>query len=112
MPADPLEALRRDLRAFVDERDWAQFHAPKDLAAAVSVEAGELLEEFLWKPDVPADRRAAVAAEAADVYLYLLLLADRCGFDLVEAARAKLEANRAKYPVEKARGSAAKYDRL
>ena len=110
------EAVRKDLRAFVDERDWDAFHSPKDLALSVAVEAGELLELFQWRDPAAAalspEDRARLAEETADVVMYCMLLADKAGFDLLEAVSAKLAANRAKYPVEKARGRADKYDRL
>ncbi len=109
------EALRADLRQFVDEREWDAFHAPKDLAVSLSIEASELLEVFQWRDGAaPLDEeaRARVAEETADVFLYALLLADKAGFDLLEAARVKLSANRSKYPVEKARGRSDKYDVL
>jgi dCTP diphosphatase len=111
----PLEALRADLRRFVEARDWDRFHDAKDLALSLNVEAGELLELFQWREagkPLSDEERRRVAEETADVLLYALLLADKTGFDLVEAARQKLAANAAKYPVEKARGRADKYDRL
>lgn len=109
------DALRAALRAFVDEREWSRFHHPKDLALSLSVEAAELLELFQWRAaDEPLDdeRRARVGEELADVLMYAMLLADRADIDLLAATRAKLEANRAKYPVAKARGRSDKYDRL
>jgi dCTP diphosphatase len=110
------ESIRKDLRAFVDERDWDAFHSPKDLALSVAVEAGELLEVFQWRDPkasaLSSEDRARLAEETADVVLYCMLLADKAGFDLLEAVSAKLGANRAKYPAEKARGRADKYDRL
>lgn len=116
MPADDrLDAARADLRAFVDEREWDAFHAPKDLALSLCVESGELLEIFQWRPsDAPLtdEDRRRVREETADVAMYALLLADKVGFDLVDAIRDKLALNRAKYPAEKARGKADKYDRL
>ena len=104
----PLTQLLTDFR---DERDWAQFHNPKDLAIALSVEAGELLETFLWKPAEQADPQRT-REELADVFAYALLLADRLDLDVEEIVREKIELNRAKYPVAKARGTAAKYDAL
>lgn len=107
-----------DLRSFVDERAWDPFHTPKDLAVGLTVEAGELLENFQWQDPRPADIRAdprrlqQVRDETADVFLYALLLADKIGFDVLEAARAKLAANRIKYPIEKSRGKATKYTEL
>jgi NTP pyrophosphatase (non-canonical NTP hydrolase) len=101
-------------RAFRDERDWAQFHNPKDLALSISLEASELLECFQWSGadlDVP-DKRERMAEELADVMIYCALFADAAGIDAVEAMARKLEANARKYPVGKARGSAAKYTEL
>ena len=113
---EPLLAL---LRKFRDDRDWKQFHNPKDLAAAIAIEAGELQELFLWKTteDVAADlaspsRRQAVVDELADVLICSLLLADCLHVDIDEAVRAKTAANARKYPVGKARGSARKYTEL
>jgi len=112
-----MEALLDEIRTFVIERDWEQFHAPKNLAIAVAVEAAELLEPFMWlTPDesraAPPSLRERSAEEAADVFICLMMLCDKLGIDLLEAARRKLEKNRAKYPVEKAKGNAAKYDEL
>ena len=107
--------LRRDLRAFIDEREWDQFHSPKDLAVGLNVEAGELLEHFQWKSPSAEELRAdagklgEVRDEVADVFMYAMLLADKLGFDVLAASRAKLAKNRAKYPVEKARGNPRKY---
>jgi NTP pyrophosphatase (non-canonical NTP hydrolase) len=114
---DSLDDLRDAVRAFVDERDWAQFHTPKNIAMALTVEAAELQEHFQWltaeqSEALAADQRAAVADELADVQVYLVRLADRLGIDLLEACAAKLEKNRAKYPVELARGRATKYTEL
>ena len=111
--------IEKRVRRFRDERDWKQFHKPKDVAVSVAIEAAELLEHFQWKSDAEvtsylADpkHRAAVAAEMADVLLLLVSAADVTGVDLYAAALAKIEANAAKYPVAKSKGSAAKYDRL
>ncbi len=121
MDADPrsFDALVAAVRRFRDERDWARFHNPKDLAVSVAIEAAELLEQFQWRDaDAVAahladpEGRRAVADEVADVLLLLVSLGDASGIDLLEAARAKLAQNAAKYPVEKARGRADKYDRL
>ena len=104
---------------FRDDRDWAQFHKPKDLAAAIAIEAGELQERFLWKTDAEADRdladpakKAGVAEEIADVVMFAMLLSDRLGIDLADAIAAKLAVNAKKYPVKLARGSARKYTEL
>lgn len=112
---DPLIRLRDALREFAAARDWDQFHTPRNLATALAVEAAELLEPFQWLTDaeaaaLPAETRAAVEQEMADVLLYLVRLADRMGVDLEQAAFAKIARNAEKYPVEKSRGSARKYD--
>jgi dCTP diphosphatase len=105
------------LRRFAEERDWDQFHSPKNLSAALAVEAGELLEHFQWLTDEqsrnlsPSDKER-VALEIADVFLYLLRLTDRLDVDLLSVARKKLELNAKKYPVERARGTARKYTDL
>lgn len=99
------------LRQFRDERDWAQFHNGKDLALALSIEASELLELFLWKPAEDADP-AKLREELADVFAYALLLADKYGLDVGQIVLDKIEKNRQKYPVEKAKGSAKKYHEL
>jgi NTP pyrophosphatase (non-canonical NTP hydrolase) len=113
-PAEPLAQLRDALRQFAAERDWNQFHSPKNLATALTVEAAELLEHFQWLKDgstveLPPEKLAQVREELADVLLYLIRLADKLEVDLVAAARDKLEVNARKYPVEKARGSSRKY---
>lgn len=112
---DSLRALQAAARAFVAERDWAQFHSPRNLAMALSVEASELLELYLWSrddgPQPLSEKRAAeVAGEAADVLLCLLNFCDRADIDLAAAFYEKLEIARQKYPVDQARGSALKYD--
>jgi len=114
---DPLRDLRDELRAFAAERDWDQFHSPRNLATALAVEAAELLEPFQWLTEeqsraLPPETRAAVEEELADVLLYLVRLADKLDVDLAAAARAKIARNGEKYPVEKARGSSRKYDAL
>lgn len=97
------------LRAFVAERDWAQFHTPENLAKSVSIEAAELLECFQWTSDFD---RAHVQAELADVLTYCFLLADRLGMDPEAIVLDKLDETRAKYPADKARGRSTKYDQL
>ncbi|WP_308291508.1 nucleotide pyrophosphohydrolase [Microbacterium sp. G2-8] len=99
-----LPAVQRDLRAFVAERDWAQFHSPENLAKSISIEAAELLEEFQWGEPRDDD---GVRDELADVLTYCLLLAERLGVDPLEIVRDKLAKTREKYPVEKARGRSA-----
>jgi NTP pyrophosphatase (non-canonical NTP hydrolase) len=106
-----LKSLTESILRFRDARDWAQFHNPKDLAAALSIEAGELLEAYLWKEPKDADP-AKVREELADVVMYALLLAHESKIDLAEAIRAKLATNEVKYPVDKSKGRSDKYDRL
>ncbi|WP_295978183.1 nucleotide pyrophosphohydrolase [uncultured Variovorax sp.] len=99
-----LQSLTQALRDFARARNWEQFHSPKNLASALSVEAAELLEHFQWLTEaqsrgLPADKRAEIGTEIADVLLYLLQLADKLGIDVVEAARSKMQVNALKYPV-------------
>jgi len=101
----------------VEERDWDQFHTPKNLSMALIAEAAELVEHFQWlTPDqslrLAPDIQAEVELELADIFLYLLRMADRLDCDLVAAANKKIGINETKYPVEKARGRADKYTRL
>ncbi|MBP2436618.1 nucleotide pyrophosphohydrolase [Microbacterium amylolyticum] len=104
-----IEHVQQELRAFVAERDWAQFHSPENLAKSISIEAAELLEEFQWgEPGDPQN----VRDELADVLTYCLLLAERIGADPIEIVRSKLAKTRAKYPADTARGRSAKYDQL
>ena len=109
-PSDIAE-LTAALTRFRDERDWAQFHNPKDLAAALSIEAGELLECFLWKSHGEADA-ARVCEELADVLAYALLLAEHYQLDVKQVVLEKIAKNAEKYPAHKARGSAKKYTEL
>src|SRR5688572_29467874 len=106
-----LERLRNELRSFAAERDWDQFHSPKNLAMALSAEAGELLEVFQWlTPEeshkLAPEKHAAASAEIADVLLYVIRLADKLGIDPIEAARGKLAENARQYPKAEARGNA------
>jgi len=110
-----LEELKERLRVFVAERDWDQFHSPKNLAMALSVEAAELVELFQWLTEeesatLDGDRRRRAAEELADVLVYLVRIADRLDIDLLQAAGEKLERNAVKYPAERVRGQARKYD--
>ena len=99
----------RELRQFVEERDWGQFHTPASLARSIVIESGELLECFQWSEDAdPQD----VEGELADVLTYCLLLADKLGVDPDRIVSDKLKETRQKYPIEKARGRSARYDRL
>jgi dCTP diphosphatase len=115
--ASEVTQLRDSLRQFAAERDWDQFHSPKNLAMALAVEAAELLERFQWVTEadsqhLPPAELAAVRAEMADVLNYLVRLADKLDVNLLEAAREKIALNAQKYPVEKSRGSAKKYSEL
>jgi NTP pyrophosphatase (non-canonical NTP hydrolase) len=114
-----MDELVRAVLAFRDDRDWKQFHNPKDLAISIMLEAAELLEHFQWKHagEVEAllakeENRRKLGEEMADVLILLVSLADAVGVDLLQAASAKLRENAAKYPVERAKGSARKYDDL
>ena len=106
-----IQELTQALIKFRNDRDWEQFHNPKDLALALSVEAGELLEVFLWKPPEDANEEK-VKEELADIFAFGLLLADKYGFDLKEIVMEKIIRNGEKYPVEKAKGTAKKYNEL
>ena len=112
-----LESLRNQLRTFAADRDWDQFHSPKNLAAALTVEAAELLEHFQWLTEaesqqLPPEALNEVRTEVADVLLYLIRISDKLGIDLIAAAKAKMVLNAVKYPVEKARGNSKKYTEL
>ena len=112
-----MEKLREQMREFARARDWDQFHSPKNLAMALSVEVAELLEHFQWLTEeqsrrLDPDAQAAVRTEIADVLLYLVRLADQLGIDPVAAAQRKLVENAQKYPVEKSRGNSKKYTEL
>jgi NTP pyrophosphatase (non-canonical NTP hydrolase) len=116
MPMEsPLPALARRLREFAVERDWEQFHSPKNLAMALVGEAGELAAEFQWMTEAQskapdAAQLARIRAEAADVLNYLVRLSDKLGIDLIAAAHEKIDVNASRYPVEKVRGSSKKYN--
>lgn len=114
-----LAELTDRLIEFRDARDWKRFHSLKNLILSVSIEAGELVELTQWKDEAEIESRAEdpafrgpLAEECADVLIYLLLIAERAGFDLAQAAAAKIEINGKKYPVEKSRGNARKYTEL
>jgi dCTP diphosphatase len=114
---DSLQELRDALRVFAAARDWDQFHSPRNLAVAISVEAGELLENFQWTTEaqsavLPPDSAAKVEEEIADVLLYLVRLADKMEIDLLRAARRKMALNAERYPVSKAKGNSRKYTQL
>lgn len=103
--------ITEKLLHFRNARDWEQFHNPKDLALAISIEAGELLELFLWKKAEEA-KQEKVKEELADIFTFAYLLADKYGFDVKEIVLEKIKQNELKYPVDKARGTATKYDEL
>lgn len=112
-----LTRIRDRLRDFASARDWNQFHSPKNLAISLSLESAELLEHFQWVSDkdsltMPADKLGKIDEEIADVFLYLIRLADILDVDLIQAAERKIRINARKYPVEKSRGSAKKYTEL
>jgi NTP pyrophosphatase (non-canonical NTP hydrolase) len=111
---DSLLNLRLRINAFVEARDWAQFHSPKNLAMAMIVEAAEVVEHFQWMTEQESRQlddatKEKVGQELADTFVYLMRIAEVCGIDLIQAANAKIDLNAQKYPVEKCRGSNAKY---
>ena len=110
----PIENLQNRLREFIAERDWQQFHTPKNLAMALAGEAAEILEIFQWltaeqSRELPAEKMAEVREEIGDVLIYLVRLADELGIDPLDAANRKIERNKEKYPAELVRGRADKY---
>jgi dCTP diphosphatase len=110
-----LEQIKIRLREFAAERDWDQFHSPKNLAMALIVEAAELVEHFQWLTEeqsqtLPPDKLAEVEQEIADIQIYLIRLADKLGVDMEKAVKAKIELNEKKYPADKVRGRAVKYN--
>jgi NTP pyrophosphatase (non-canonical NTP hydrolase) len=109
-----LENFKLQLRRFAEERDWEQFHSPKNLAMALSVEISEVVEHFQWLTEeqsrnLPHDKLEDVATELADTFIYLIRLADQLNIDLLAAVQNKLEINQQKYPVDQAKGIAKKY---
>ncbi len=114
---DRIDALQLELTQFAEQRDWDQFHNPKNLAMALIAEAGELVEHFQWltpeqAANLSAETKAEVALEIADVFLFLLRLCDKLKIDPIAAAQTKLELNAMKYPIEKSKGIATKYNKL
>ncbi len=112
-----LESLKRRLREFAKERDWDQFHSPKNFSMALIVECAELVEHFQWLTDEQSKHLAAetleeVSLEMADIFIYLIRLADKLDIDLIDAANKKIKINAIKYPVEKSKGIATKYNNL
>ena len=106
-----IKTITEALIKFRNERDWEQFHNPKDLALAINVEAGELLELYLWKDAADANKEK-IKEELADVFAYAFLLADKYSFDVKEIILEKIQKNAEKYPVDKAKGTAKKYNEL
>jgi len=104
-------SIIQELIKFRNDRDWAQFHNPKDLALAINVEAGELLELFLWKSPDEANKEK-VKEELADILAFCFLLADKYQFDIKQIVLDKIKQNAEKYPVDKAKGTAKKYNEL
>ncbi len=112
-----MQDLIEQLREFADERDWDQFHSPKNLAMALSVEVAEILEHFQWLTQeqtmqLKSEEFAKLKEEIGDVLIYLTRLADKLGIDPLEAAKEKIKKNAEKYPVEKSKGKHTKYDKL
>ena len=112
--SNPLELLQQRLREFARERDWEQFHSPKNLSMALIAEAAELVEHFQWLTEeqsaqLPDEKLREVEQELADVFLYLLRIADKLKVDLLAAAAHKIDLNARKYPADQVRGSAKKY---
>jgi len=112
--SDSFEELKKEITQFRDERNWKQFHTPKDLAISISLEAAELLEIFQWSGTdlVVEKKRDRIEEELADVMMYCLLMADITGMDMEEILRKKLKKNAAKYPVDKSYGKSDKYTEL
>lgn len=114
--SDPaIEEIKSKLKEFAQMRDWEQFHSPKNLAMALSVEAAELLENFQWMTEKQSEklspqRQAAVAFELADIFIFLLRISDQLNVDLIEITKRKMELNNKRYPVDKVKGSSKKYN--
>ena len=114
MSRTDIDTLKLELREFADQRDWNQFHSPKNLCMALGVEVSELTEHFQWlteeqSKNLSAEKLEEVATELADTLLYLVRLADKLEIDLLTAARNKIKLNEQKYPVDKSRGNSKKY---
>ncbi len=111
MKKEKIDQIIEALVSFREERDWAKYHTPKDLSLALSIESSELLECFLWKTDDEANI-TDVKEELADVFAYAFLLLDHYGWDLTDIMMAKIALNKEKYPIEKSKGNAKKYNEL
>ena len=111
---DELITLRNSLRKFSEERDWNQFHSPKNLSMALIVEAAELVEHFQWVTEkqsqsLSVDKRQAIEEEIADILIYLIRISDKLDIDLIKAANKKIEKNKLKYPADQVKGNSKKY---
>jgi len=114
---DKLEKLKKQIQEFAKDRDWDQFHSPKNLSMALSVETAEIVEHFQWlteeqSKELSEEKLCLIENELADTFIYLIRLADKLDVDLFEVAQKKIEINKQKYPVGKARGNAKKYTEL
>ena len=114
---EDLDSVIKEIIKFRDDRDWLQFHDPKNLSQAISIEAAELQEIFLWKSTVdskslPPDDVKRVKNEVADIFIFMIYLCNHFGINLLEAVKNKIQTNRLKYPVDKSRGSSKKYNEL
>ncbi len=111
---DNFDEIKKDIRDFCEERDWSQFHDPKNLAISLNLEAAEVLELFQWTKDnqIKPDKNSELADELADVFYWLVMLSNHYDIDLINSLKEKMEKNRSKYPVLKARGKSNKYTEL
>ena len=114
MDQDSLDNLKSRLQSFAKDRDWDQFHSPKNLSMALIAEAAELIEHFQWltqeqSSNLPDDKLKQVEQELADILIYLIRISDKLGIDLVKAANEKIDLNTVKYPADTVKGSAKKY---
>ena len=114
---EEFEFIKTRLRRFAKDRDWEQFHSPKNLSMALIAEAAELIEHFQWLTEeqsynLGADKLQEVSEEIADIQVYIILLSDKLGINLLEAVKNKMAINEQKYPVDKAKGNAKKYTEL
>lgn len=111
---EKFDKIKENVKKFRDDREWSQFHNPKDLAISLSIEAAELLECFQWKSSAEAEKNnyQDIKYEMADVAIYLLLMCDKMGINLLDAIEEKMKLNEKKYPVEKAKGCSKKYNEL
>lgn len=116
-PSDSISCVTREIQDFVEARDWHQFHSPKEMSVAISAEAAELMQHFVWKSsqesyDIATLKKESVTDEIADIAILIFEMADNLKIDLAEAVRAKLQRNQIRYPVDKAKGNNLKYNEL